>query len=149
MSKKEDELYEVAKDLFAYLQMASTATIQKELKVDYARAARLMDLLEENGAISSSNGVDPRKVYLRKLAKPPKLPSISPSFHFAGDVLYDDAVDLVNKKGVVSQSTIEQELKIGKARAARLMDIMEQQGVIGPNADTSQRTLPNEGHSQN
>jgi S-DNA-T family DNA segregation ATPase FtsK/SpoIIIE len=59
---QEDELYEQAKDTVLKAGKASTSYIQRKLSVGYARAARLMDMLEEKGVIGPSNGSKPRDV---------------------------------------------------------------------------------------
>jgi len=48
------------------------------------------------------------------------------------DDLYDDAVEVVMEAGKASASLLQRRLRIGYARAARLLDLMEEQEVIGP-----------------
>ncbi|MCH9612654.1 MAG: DNA translocase FtsK [Chlamydiia bacterium] len=60
----EDELYEKAKELVITSKTASTTFLQRKLKVGYARAASLVDALEENGVVGPSEGSRPRKVLL-------------------------------------------------------------------------------------
>lgn len=60
-----DELYEDARELVMHAGKASTSYIQRKLRVGYARAARLMDILEENGVIGEANGSKPREVIER------------------------------------------------------------------------------------
>jgi len=48
------------------------------------------------------------------------------------DDLYDDAKQEVARAGKASASLLQRRLRIGYARAARLLDIMEAEGVIGP-----------------
>ena len=48
------------------------------------------------------------------------------------DNLYDDAREEVVRAGKASASLLQRRLRIGYARAARLLDIMEAEGVIGP-----------------
>jgi DNA segregation ATPase FtsK/SpoIIIE, S-DNA-T family len=57
-----DELYEEAKQAVIKAGKASTSYIQRSLRVGYSRAARLMDLLEENGVIGPAEGSRPREV---------------------------------------------------------------------------------------
>ncbi len=58
----EDELYEEAKQIVIQAGKASTSYIQRKLRVGYARAARLMDILEEKGVIGPADGSKPREV---------------------------------------------------------------------------------------
>jgi len=48
------------------------------------------------------------------------------------DDLYNEAVETVINAGKASASLLQRRLRVGYARAARLLDILEQQGVIGP-----------------
>ncbi|MBP6881619.1 MAG: hypothetical protein KBC35_03260 [Candidatus Pacebacteria bacterium] len=60
----EDELYEDAKAAVIEAGKASTSYIQRKLRVGYSRAARLMDLLEENGVIGPGSGSKPREILM-------------------------------------------------------------------------------------
>lgn len=57
-----DRLYEEAKNAVVKMERVSVSSLQKELGVEYARAAELMNLLEENGVVGPVTGVAPRKV---------------------------------------------------------------------------------------
>ena len=48
------------------------------------------------------------------------------------DLLFGEAKDTILRAGKASASLLQRRLKIGYARAARLLDIMEEQGIIGP-----------------
>ncbi|MDZ4231562.1 MAG: DNA translocase FtsK [Patescibacteria group bacterium] len=48
------------------------------------------------------------------------------------DNLYDEALDVVIKAKKASASLLQRRLRVGYARAARLLDIMEEKGVVGP-----------------
>jgi S-DNA-T family DNA segregation ATPase FtsK/SpoIIIE len=54
-----------------------------------------------------------------------------------GDVLFDDAVDLIRREGRASVSMLQRKLRIGYTRAARLVDVMEDKGIVGPPEDTT------------
>ena len=45
---------------------ASTSLIQRRFKVGYARAARIIDQMEERGIISGFDGTKPRQVLISK-----------------------------------------------------------------------------------
>jgi len=58
----DDELYEEARICVIEAGKASTSYLQRKLKLGYARAARLMDKLEERGVIGPGDGAKPREV---------------------------------------------------------------------------------------
>ncbi|MDQ3089586.1 MAG: DNA translocase FtsK, partial [bacterium] len=58
----DDELYEEAREIVMQAGKASTSYLQRKLRIGYARAARLIDLLEENGVIGPGSGAKPREV---------------------------------------------------------------------------------------
>lgn len=58
----DDDLYPEAKRTVLEAGKASTSYLQRKLGVGYARAARLMDLLEDRGVIGPADGAKPREV---------------------------------------------------------------------------------------
>lgn len=63
---EEDSLYEAAKTEVMRAGKASASLLQRRLRVGYARAARLLDVLEANGIIGPPDGAKPREVYLKE-----------------------------------------------------------------------------------
>ena len=61
-----DELFEDAKQAVMEAGKASTSYLQRKLRVGYSRAARLMDILEEQGIIGPADGAKPREVLIGK-----------------------------------------------------------------------------------
>ena len=61
-----DEMLPKAIEVVVENQMASTTLLQRKLKLGYARAARLMDALEEKGIVGPFEGSKPRKVLISK-----------------------------------------------------------------------------------
>ncbi len=62
-----DELYEEAVEVVRQAKKASASLLQRRLKIGYARAARLLDLMEEKGLIGPGEGAKPREVYLENI----------------------------------------------------------------------------------
>ena len=61
----DDDLYGEAKETVVLAGKASASLLQRRLRVGYARAARLLDILEEKGIIGPGDGAKPREVYIR------------------------------------------------------------------------------------
>ncbi|HJY87314.1 MAG TPA: DNA translocase FtsK [Candidatus Acidoferrales bacterium] len=57
------------------------------------------------------------------------------------DELYQEAVRVVCEMGRASTSTLQRRLRIGYGRAARLIDLMEKDGIVGPAEGTKPREL--------
>jgi S-DNA-T family DNA segregation ATPase FtsK/SpoIIIE len=55
-----------------------------------------------------------------------------------GDPLLEDAIQLVRQEGKASISMLQRKLRIGYTRAARLIDSMEEKGIVGPAQATTQ-----------
>ncbi len=49
-----------------------------------------------------------------------------------GDPLYDECVEIVRKEGRASVSMLQRRLRIGYTRASRIVDMMEDKGIVGP-----------------
>ena len=61
-----DDLFEDAKYAVMEAGKASTSYLQRKLRIGYSRAARLMDILEEQGVVGPADGAKPREVLIGK-----------------------------------------------------------------------------------
>ena len=79
-----------------------------------------------------------KAVYNEELLKPPKeeialgMEGETAEGEEVDDDLYQDAVRVVCEMGRASTSTLQRRLRIGYGRAARLIDLMEKDGIVGP-----------------
>jgi len=82
-----------------------------------------------------------KAIYNEELLKPPKDDSVAgasgsadpgPGEDEVDDDLYQDAVRVCCEMGRASTSTLQRRLRIGYGRAARLIDLMEKDGIVGP-----------------
>jgi len=59
----------------------------------------------------------------------------------AGDPLLSEAIDLVVRTGKASASYLQRRFRIGYARAARLLDLLEMKGIVGPGEGAKPREI--------
>ena len=60
----DDDMYEEAKELVVFSGKASASYLQRRLRIGYARAARLLDIMEEQGVVGPAEGAKPRNVLI-------------------------------------------------------------------------------------
>jgi len=87
-----------------------------------------------------------KAVYNERLLEAPKDenaagPEGEPEGEAVDDDLYQEAVRVVCEAGRASTSTLQRRLRIGYGRAARLIDIMEKDGIVGPPDGTKPREV--------
>ncbi|HLG21208.1 MAG TPA: DNA translocase FtsK, partial [Candidatus Manganitrophaceae bacterium] len=61
-----DELYEQARELVISTGQASASFIQRRMRVGYPRAARMIEMMEEDGLIGPSVGGKPREILVKR-----------------------------------------------------------------------------------
>ena len=87
-----------------------------------------------------------KAVYNERLLETPKDENASGAEGEMGaddvdDTLYQEAVRVVCEAGRASTSTLQRRLRVGYGRAARLIDIMEKDGIVGPADGTKPREV--------
>jgi S-DNA-T family DNA segregation ATPase FtsK/SpoIIIE len=104
------------------------------------------------GAFISEEEVEKVVEYVKTLGEPDYIDDeifyddeeedMAPSLFDDGeDPLYEKALEIVTQQGKASASYIQRRLKIGYNRAARLVELMEQHGVVGPAQGSRPREL--------
>ena len=66
----EDPLYKEAEKVVIQAKKASASLLQRRLRIGYARAARLLDMMEEKGLIGPADRAKPREVYIQENDQP-------------------------------------------------------------------------------
>ena len=74
-----DDLFFEAVRVVQETGKASATLLQRQLKVGYARASRLLDIMEEKGVVGPVDGAKPRKVFIDRLASSSEEPNGSDS----------------------------------------------------------------------
>ena len=69
---KKDEVYEEAKRVVLESGQASVSMVQRRLGVGYTRAARLIDMMEEEGVVGPYRGAKPREILVERPDKTAK-----------------------------------------------------------------------------
>jgi len=77
---------------------------------------------------------------------PPKEENESDTLEY--DERYDDAVALITKKRQASISMIQRHLRIGYNRAARIIEVMEKEGIVGPSDGAKPRVVLVKGYDE-
>jgi len=69
LGEPDDDMFDEAADAVFRAGKASASMLQRRLRIGYARAARLLDLLEERGIIGPADGARPRDVLISDLSQ--------------------------------------------------------------------------------
>lgn len=122
---KGDMLYSGIVDPFPIrLQGAFVSEEEVEAVVDYVKTLGDPDYIDEEIFFDEDDEETAANVYTE-----------------GDDPLYDKALEIVVHQGKASASYIQRRLKIGYNRAARLVEEMEQRGVVGPSQGSKPREL--------
>jgi S-DNA-T family DNA segregation ATPase FtsK/SpoIIIE len=102
------------------------------------------------GAFVSDREMESLISYLKTQAPPQyrdeiesfgKTPEQLEELEHESDELFDDAVRVVLETGQASISMVQRRLRVGYTRAARLIDMMEVRGIVGPHLGSKAREI--------
>jgi DNA segregation ATPase FtsK/SpoIIIE, S-DNA-T family len=79
--------------------------------------------------------------FLEEITKVAEEKSAAEGIEYLDDPKYDDAVRVVLSTGQASASYLQRRLKLGYSRAARLIEIMEANGIVGPSQGSKPREI--------
>ena len=97
-------------------------------------------IIRIHGPYVSESEIEKINSYLRSQGKPDYIDEItvikdnetnSSENNDDRDELYNDAVNIIKTEGKASTSFLQRKLQIGYNRAARIMEMMEKEGIVG------------------
>jgi S-DNA-T family DNA segregation ATPase FtsK/SpoIIIE len=89
------------------------------------------------GAYVSEKEIEPAVAFIKRQGKPHYDQEIMADVREEGqdalraDDLLDEAMEVVVKTGIASASFLQRKMRVGYARAARLIDLLEERGIVG------------------
>jgi S-DNA-T family DNA segregation ATPase FtsK/SpoIIIE len=95
-----DPLFDEAKKIIIESGKASASLLQRRMKVGYARAARLLDEMEEAGIVGPADGAKPRELFTEHLrpSQPDELSEEEQSMDAGGAPIFEEPVEEENKE---------------------------------------------------
>ena len=101
------------------------------------------------GAFISDTEVEELVAYLKHQSEPEYAEGVTNFVEYGDrqnretmeDELLEEAVRMVLETGVASVSMLQRKFRVGYTRAARIIDIMEQMGIVGPNIGSKPREI--------
>ncbi len=118
--------------------------------IDESEVQRVIDFVKANGSAEYSDEVQQEieqrasqtgKSAPASASATPSNPSGAAPEEEGGDELLPAAVDVILETGLCSVSLLQRRLKLGYARAARIVDEMEERGIVGPFEGSKPRSL--------
>ncbi len=103
-------------------------------------------LIRAQGSFIDDEDIEALANFIREQGKPIYEKAIEESekkkaMHIEGDELFDEAVKVILQARQASASLLQRRMRVGYTRAARLLDLMEQQGIVGPFCGSKAREI--------
>jgi len=135
-----DPLFNEAVKLIKNTGIASSSFLQCELKLGYARAARIIDQLEESKIIGPIRLALPREVLIpinKKLIAKNKRKSILIDQKI--NLLYPKILVWLRDKEVITQEDIQEKFRIDQVISSRILALLEHDGLLEPQFGQSEK----------
>ncbi|MEK7653021.1 MAG: DNA translocase FtsK 4TM domain-containing protein [Patescibacteria group bacterium] len=128
-SGDDDSLLEEAKEVIRQSGKASASLLQRRLKVGYARAARMLDLLEERGIIGPADGAKPREVYLDRLGGVGAMEFAAHEYDLAGELKPENGLENEEEEPSFTAFSREEEKEMEPAEEEVVEEVIEEEIV--------------------
>ncbi len=103
-------------------------------------------LIRAQGSFIDDEDIESLTDFIRKQGKPIYEEAIAEgekkqALDLGSDELFDEALKIVLRTRQASASLLQRRLRVGYTRAARLLDLMEQEGIVGPFCGSKARDI--------
>jgi len=75
-SDEDDPVYDQALDLVSRMEEVSVSKLQREMRLGYNKAAKIIERMEREGIVGPANGVKPRQVLIRPVGEVSPIPNV-------------------------------------------------------------------------
>lgn len=75
-SDEDDPVYDQALDLVSRMEEVSVSKLQREMRLGYNKAAKIIERMEREGVVGPANGVKPRQVLIRPVGEVSPVPNV-------------------------------------------------------------------------
>ena len=72
----DDPVYDQALDLVSRMEEVSVSKLQREMRLGYNKAAKIIERMEREGVVGPPNGVKPRQVLVRPIGESSPIPNV-------------------------------------------------------------------------
>jgi S-DNA-T family DNA segregation ATPase FtsK/SpoIIIE len=73
---EDDPVYDQALDLVSRMEEVSVSKLQREMRLGYNKAAKIVERMEREGIVGPANGVKPRQVLIRPVGEANPYPNV-------------------------------------------------------------------------
>jgi len=73
---EDDPVYDQAVDLVSRMEEVSVSKLQREMRLGYNKAAKIVERMEREGIVGPANGVKPRQVLIRPAGETSPVPNV-------------------------------------------------------------------------
>ncbi len=76
LDDEDDPVYDQALELVARMEEVSVSKLQREMRLGYNKAAKIVERMEREGVVGPANGVKPRQVLIRPVGETSAIPNV-------------------------------------------------------------------------
>lgn len=117
----------------------------KDVLEKHSLAAGMMPVISESEAedddTCEDDSEEPEDVEDTEMLDDDELADTDDGSDATDDDLYDQAVSIVRMENKATVSLLQRRLNVGYARAARIMELLEESGIVGPYAGSNPREV--------